>query len=144
VLRVDLAWLLGLTVDADVVGADWAAVLRVRLRLAKFVFGGPLGLVRDDGSLGLGWTVLFGAVRGLEGLVLAVPPYRVSNGGDFVEVCTALVKVGWDPALLLLTWLLGLMVDATALCEDSAGVLGLAGLVPCRLSSLPTGAEMAS
>lgn len=92
-LRADLTWLLGLTMGAGVVGASWAVVLGVRLRLAKFVFGGPLGLVRDDGSLGLGWTALFGAVLGLEGLVRGVPPCRVSNAGDFVEVCTSLVEV---------------------------------------------------
>lgn len=34
------------------------------------------------------------------------------------------------------------MDDATVLCDGSTGVLGLAGLVPGRLSSLPTGTEM--
>lgn len=141
-LKVDLAWLLGLAVGAGVVGVGWAAVLGKRLKLAKFVFGGPLGLVRDDGSLRLDRTALFDAVLGLEGRVRGVPPGRVSKVEDFVEVCTALVEIGWDPAVPLLTWLLGPTADATVLCEDSTGVPGPARLLPGRLSSLPTGAEM--
>jgi hypothetical protein len=63
----------------------------------------------------------------------------VSKVEDFVEVCTALIEVGCDPAVSLLTWLLGPTADATVLCEDSTGVLRL---VPGCLSSLPTGAEI--